>query len=268
MEQGQVETIGIPAATIEPMPLWLDELIYVDELNSDYIRVVVYGDIGTGKTKFSGTFPNGFYMDFDKGLRTLKHQHRNGLVFDRHKPGNFRKIVEILHMAIYKLGPFREGERLGQIESLILDGYTDLADYLMYEIMMFDGNGRNPNDKKPIWDDYAALSARLKTITNLLKSIPMHVCATCMSKLDKDEKTGGYIGLPDVLGGYRSQLGKDYDEVYYFDTQTGPLDSNGQPTTIYQAHTRKHGYFAAKSRDDLPAILVNPSFDQLYNQQV
>ncbi len=264
---GKLPSLSTPPSSptpSTPMPAWLDDLIYVDEMVSKHVRVLAYGPMGVGKTRFLGTFPNIFILDFDRGLRTLKHEHKNGLVFNRHKPGNFRKIVEIIHMATYKLGPFAEGERLGQIESIGLDGYTDLADFLLYELMMFGGNPRNPNDTKPTWEDYAALQSRLKTITNMLKSIPMHVCATCMSKLDKDEVTGGYVGLPDITGGYKNQVGKDYDEVYYFNTQAGALDSGGQPTMVYLAYTKSHGYFSSKSRDDLPPVIKNPTFSTLY----
>ena len=36
------------------------------------LKVLVYGESGTGKTLFAGTFPKPLFFDFDGGMLTLR----------------------------------------------------------------------------------------------------------------------------------------------------------------------------------------------------
>lgn len=253
-------------------PSWFEDLTYTDDVSMQFMRALVYGPTGSGKTRFALTWPKPFVIDLDKGLLTGHHLHvPSKKIFPpkdrRDRQRVYQTIVDILVEAQGRSGPFAEGGPLVDRETIILDGYTALADALMKEILITDG--LNFLDEKPQYDHWNALANRLESITQLTTDLPFNFVATCGNKQDKDETTGAWIGLPDIIGGYRNDIGYRFDEFYYFEPRRARASDakSGDKDLIYEAHTAKYKIFDAKSRLDLPATIVNPTFDFLLEKK-
>jgi hypothetical protein len=241
---------------------WWDDIRYVDDMftKTDKVRVLTYGLSGMGKTKFCGTFPKPFLISTDRGLRTLKALHRPGLEIknDRHL---YRRIIDILIDARDKSGPFAEGGQLADVETIALDGYTELANVLIYNAVAYGAKPRKPEENKPEFDEWNTLKVQLQTITRLSQDIPMNFVATCIARQDKDELSGGYLIMPDIQGSFRSEIQAKFDEVYYFTARHERVNNIDQ--TIYEAKTKPGRNYVAKSRDDIQGVIQNPTYDTL-----
>jgi len=260
--------INKPTLTPTPTPGWFDNLSYTDEIETKYARALVYGPMGSGKTRFSLTWPKPFVIDIDHGLLTGRKTRTPSVALyppkdrkDRNKV--YQTVMDILIDARDRSGPFAPDEPLHDRETIVLDGYTSLADALMKEILILDG--KDFIQEKPEYHHWNTLSAKLESITQVSAMIPFNFVGTCGNKLEKDEYTGGWIGLPDIIGGYRGDIGYRFDEVYYFEPRRGKTsDAAEKGSLVYEAHTAKYRIFDAKSRLDLPSLIVNPTYDILH----
>ena len=238
------------------LPYWMEALTYTDDVDTQFMRVLVYGPLGSGKTRFALTWPSPFVIDADRGLLTGRTTHTPSIPIPaprdrKDRTSVYQKVMDILQEA-------KEGNEIFKdTKTIVLDGYTALADSLMKELLL--ASGKDFTREKPEYDHWHSLGARLDNITQLAKEIPFHFVATCGIKTEKDEQTGGWIGLPDIIGGYRNDIGYRYDEVWYLESRRSRQGEKGELT--YEAHTAKYRIFDAKSRLDLPTTIVSPTYD-------
>ncbi len=235
---------------------WIEEIKYYNEEASKKIRVLVYGECGSGKTTFASTFPAPLFIDTDRGGRVLRTKKIPYLLISRERGGYNHLINFLIQLKSNKgVGDYK-------VKTLVLDGVTSLAEILLFEIMKYpDKPGRipkNPLIEKPDWDDYAMLSARLLMLHVMLEDIPFNVVVTGLPMLEKDEVTGGFIGKINVIGGFRNSIAKHYDEMYFLEMQTTRNESHSI------AHLRKYRYYVAKSRDGLDSEIKDPTYTKLY----
>jgi hypothetical protein len=240
---------------------WAADIGYTDKEPSSIVSVCVYGPTGVGKTHFAGTFPDPFFIDTDRGLRTLKGKH---FPFYAVKKGTkaYKQILAILGDLAERNPPFDTIP----VRTIVIDSLTELATYLLAESMRYPDDARkeprNIEDEKPEWDDYSKLASRLDTIVNRCRDLNLNFVATAGRKIDKDEFTGEFLGLPNITGGFRDIVGHKFDEYFYLESTVK------DDATVYKAYTAKHKYYEAKSRDGRPRVIINPSYDTLYGGDV
>ena len=249
---------GGNAPTPASAPKWLNNLYYTNERPSEQVRVLLYGDMGVGKTKFLETTGRCLIIDTDRGLRTLKNQKMAAIAFEAGEKA-YAPIMAIIQSIRRGDGPFAEDGEIGPIDTFAIDGLTSLADVIMHEQMLYGSAGkRNPVDEKPQWDDYNVLKSRLKSIIEAAKNLPTNVICTANARLEKDDQSGKMVGGPDILGGFRGEVGRQFDEVYFLDTK------RGQNGVQYHLYTKPVGWYKAKSRDDVPDSVDDPSFIKIF----
>lgn len=239
---------------------WAEQIGYTDEAPAQSVRLLVYGEPGVGKTHFAGTFPAPFFIDADRGLRTLKGFH---FPFVPLSLGGrtYREVMEILDAIGNKKPPFDEIT----VETIVFDSLTELATMLLHESLRYPtvvhgktSAVRDPVNDKPEFDDYARISGRMDSIMLTCRDIGLHVVATAGVKIEKDDITGGIIAGPNLVGGYRQVVGHKFDEFFYLESK----DVSGKIT--YYAYTTRHRYYAAKSRDGRAGRIENPNYTELY----
>jgi hypothetical protein len=245
---------------------WMESLNYTDDVDSQYIRVLVYGPFGSGKTRFALTWPNPLVIDTDRGLLTGRKKHIPAIRIpapqnrkDRSKV--FQKVLDILQDAKSKSGPFAEGGQFAHVETIVLDGYTALADALLKESLI--ETGKDFTKEKPEYDHWHILGARLDAITQIAKELPYHFVATCGTKVEKDEQSGSWLGLPDIVGGYRNDIGYRYDEIWYMESRRSRGTDTSKGSLTYEMHTAKYRIFDAKTRLDLPNTIESPDWQNI-----
>lgn len=250
----------------ENTPYWMDDLTYTDDEKSHLIKVLVYGPLGSGKTRFALTWPDVVVIDTDRGLLTGRQKHIPFIKVPapqdrRDRTKVFQKVLDIMHIAKAQEGPFGQDGEFKNTKTIVLDGYTALADALLKELLI--ESGKDFTKEKPEYDHWHALAARLDAITQVAKELPYHFVATCGTKVEKDEQSGAWIGLPDIIGGYRNDIGYRYDEVWYLESRRSRANDESKGALTYEAHTARYRIFDAKSRLDLPNTIESPDWDKI-----
>jgi len=253
---------------------WMESLITATndktESSSEYNRCVIVGKFGAGKTRFCNV-PGVFILDFDEGLETLRKGKVLPPVFQMRKGNHspYERTMGLIKDLMSRGGPFAKGEALENTRVVALDGITSLANILMHEIAASVVGSSDITAFKPEYDEWGMLKKRLETIIDALKQIPYHLIVTAMAKVDKDESTGAYIGMIDILGSYRDEIGPRFDEVYYVEkVRSTPDEKTNTKSEIANVfHTAYHPRFEVKSRlaanHDIPAKVRNPTWTSL-----
>lgn len=222
------------------------------------LRLLLYGESGSGKTHFALTAPNPFVIDTDRGLATaLKMGVKPRFVSLSKDDQVYRITKDILLSARDGIGPFKDNPP----GAVIIDSVTQLAEALLWEVMTKPINSKiaikDPTSDKAEFDHWAALQNRMKELLDITKDLPCHVIGTAGIKRDQDEVFGGWVIQPDISGGMRNRIAHYFDEFFYMEP-TGEGDK-----LKYITYTTKHRYSAAKSRTGRPAKLENASFKDL-----
>ena len=247
---------------------WFEEIGFYDETSTDRVRIAIYGDTKVGKTTLGGSFPKPFFIDTDRGGRTLKKLHIPHISippYDR----TFDLINDILIKLGQKEAPFDKLE----IDTVVFDSVTALADFLIYDLLLHPlgvqvgGRSqrdmkRSPSKFKPERDDYGVLRIRLNQIFTMAKDLPVNVVAICGEKMEQGKPDDAFLGKPAIVGSYRDMIGYAFDEYYHMATE------GAGEKTKYVIHLRPHIlkgiHYMAGSRDGMPAKIENPSYQKLF----
>jgi hypothetical protein len=175
---------------------------------SEYLKVAIVGEPGTGKSVFASTFPTpGFVFDFSGGIITYR-----GKDFDYEQyqtsPSGWDKFQK----------DFREvkkGVDDGKYQSVILDDCTTMTDLAMEKSMSLDPK-RSPTGG-PIWNiHYMMVRNLMEGSLRRFVELPCNLVIIAHVELDKDEETGAILGAHPMLTGQLAiRMPGYFDEVYY-----------------------------------------------------
>ncbi|KKM19209.1 hypothetical protein LCGC14_1657920 [marine sediment metagenome] len=250
---------------MEEIKDWIDKIGYYDRTKYDKVRLLTYGDWGSGKTRLAATFPKPFFIDSDDGGKTLGKLHIPHLVL-RPEEKTFDIIMDVLKSLRLKTKPFDTLD----IQTVVFDGLTSLNRMLLWESMWYfisDPNAKKKrmkldiNKQKPQYDHWGELLNRYITIIQAAQSTNLNVVATAGAKLDKDERSGEFVGGPNIQGQYQYRIGHDFDDIYFMTVEGSK----------YMTYTRQHGRYPAKTRSDrikaIPVKVENPTYEILFGGQ-
>jgi hypothetical protein len=246
------------------LPKWIQKTQYTDEQSGEYIRCLFYGDIGSGKTRAASTFPNPYFINTDKGLRTLKDSRHPFIDLSRDDK-IYETIILLLNDIRNGKNGFGPDEPLGNIQTIVIDGLTSLGELLLKEAMKENRPAiKDLSKEKAQFDDYGMLRQRFWSITTLLQDMKKNVVATCWPMLEKDEETGRLVGRPNIVGSFRETVGGYFDEYYYLVCRPG---KQGEPSYIYEAYTKPYQYWQARSRDVMPPVIRDLTYDKIVRKK-
>ena len=269
----------------------LAELTYATEIDTGEekptLGILAMGISGSGKTNLSSTAPMPLVLDYDHGLVTyttnkmVKGRDYFPVTFDKFKfvekkvgkdikkvlkPNpNIDKTLQILAEAADKSGAFAPGGPLEKVETIVIDGYTSMSDYFLYEIMT-SRLGLNYDNDKPGFEGYGQLQRALSNVGELLIACKKHYNIICTVLVKWEKRPGSrsdddMIASPQIDGSFRNLVGKILDEFYYLEAK--PV-ANG---TTYLAHTQPLNTVPGlKSRSKLPKKVENISFEHVYKE--
>lgn len=190
------------------------------ERESEYIRVLVLGRGGAGKTTFASTAPNPLWLNTDFGMSTVGREP-NKLCFKKGE-SVLKFTYGFLSALEKKAGPFAEGGIYSDRESIIIDSLHKLSELIFHEIIR-DLNG-NPKDKSSFdsREAYRLLLFHLTEIIDRFKTIDYHLIVTCgvgtkeqkEAGLQKSDTERILLNMPLIEGQYREKVQYEFDEVY------------------------------------------------------
>lgn len=219
---------------------------------------LVYGLSGSGKTTFASSFPEPFFVDADRGMRSVQKELPRLQLQDTDTP--FSLIFNLLSDALYHRGPFASDGVLGDRKTIVIDSITSLIDDYLAPETMAEAH-RNILTEKLSYDEYGKIQSRMTALSSLLKDLSHEfwIVTTALVEEEKDEASGRLAGKPKLTGKYRDKIMADYDETYFLEKSV-PLQ--GPPE--YLLYTEPHLWYQAKSRLLKPVkVIKDPSYSKL-----
>jgi hypothetical protein len=225
---------------------WMKEIHYTNEVKTEFMRVLMYGLTGTGKTQLLGTFPSPFVIDTDGGLATLRklnvpfYSFKNPIYGEKDRCQIYSTVMSILDSAERR---DKEPFDFTKIKTIGIDGFTRLSMYILREVMIYPpagGKSKNPDSDKPEFDHWAVLKNRMLTIATRLYDLSnnYHIVGTAWVKTSKNEVTGITEIIPDLDGAYKDKIGHDFDEFFYMMNEGGKFIVRTKPYGKINAKTR------------------------------
>lgn len=179
------------------------------DLQPDKISAIVIGDPKSGKTRFSGTWPNPFLYSFDKGMSTLAGMDVEYEVFydeERTKPTAYREFDKHFKQLVMDIR-----DKKKHFRTIILDNMTFLCRWIINDIRKTN----NLWDKPLGYEGYGQLKSKLQDVVGLSKIAGVNIVATAESKIEKDEITGEIETWPAIEGSYREDIVADFDMAFF-----------------------------------------------------
>jgi hypothetical protein len=211
--------------------------------SSEYIKVFLTGDFGTGKSVFASTCPTkGYVFDFDDGIQIYR-----GLDFDYDNfpltaAGwvTFEKTLRDIKKAVIEEKKY---------ETVVVDSTSSMTDIAMERALQLDPKRSETNG--PIWNvHYMMVRNLMEGKLRQIIALPCNVIVIAHLYIEKDEKTGAIIGIEPLLTGQLSYMVPGYfGEVYCsFSRQVQAKKAGDPPRTVYYIRTVPRGWYKARSR--------------------
>lgn len=221
----------------------------------EYLKILVYGDPGVGKTVFTATSPDWLMVNIEKGGKVLKN-HRD-LIGPNCQGLEYKSIFQLEQLLKYLK---QDAEPLRKFKTVVIDSFSELQKRDLDEIVKVEASKDASRNKfLPIGPDYNINTEHMRVIASDLRDLDRHVIVTCHVKEEKDGDSGAILRRPNLTPKLAGTLAGIFDLVGYYARSVGPDGKEVrtlqvQPTARVVAKTRIGG---------LPAILENPTFQVL-----
>jgi hypothetical protein len=234
----------------------------------EFLKLLVYGDSGSGKTLFLSTMPKPLYIfSFDpNGLESIKGTP--GIFFD-----DYRLFSAAEAKALQQGKTLQEQQALDTINravklysavwhniqelktnctyaSVAFDSVTFFAEIVRFYIMNLSGRSKNygkpvvtSNDMSFTQSDFGTHNDLAGDIIDMFLSIPAHAVVTSHGKIADNEDTGAVEYLAGSFGKrFPRELPRKFNEVYRMIVKTR---TNQLPE--YKLQTRSDSNWPAKT---------------------
>lgn len=232
----------------------------------DYVKIVYYGDPGTGKTTHLAQLARlgpVVYVDAEAGIK-------RSAMLKRAVP--VEEITPIRGVAFEKLEKLffdlkgRLGDDPDAIAGLCIDSLTEVQKALL-EIIVRDSvertrkKGLDRSQFDIFKEDWGVNTEQLRQLIRKFRDLPCHVGFACLSRRDQDDD-GGVIYGPALTPAFQTDLMGYVDIICH--TRTMMVPGWGDTDEMMLGDFRRAGKYVAKDRFSiLPKTLVDPTFDRV-----
>lgn len=223
--------------------------LYASSPSAKKFNAIVYGPMGSGKTRLSKTCRLPVHIDsFDPGgTLTVRDEIAAGMIladtrFEHENPKD---------PSVLKLWDDEYHKRKR------MDYFSHIGTYIIDSATMWSSAAMNVTLKKagragafPQQNDYGPTMALLENaIKDMTANLPCDVLLLCHDDVDKDEATGRMFIGPAFIGKLKTRIPILFDEIY------GAVTKETSDGTKYTLLTRATGLFKARTRLGKEGIL-------------
>ena len=207
------------------------------------IKMLLYGDSGTGKTCFGTGWPGPIhYADFDGKVNSaaayLQGKDKlNEISYENYAPTDDKGSAG--QRFNQDLGMMRKSGKLPG--TLILDSLTTFSDEMMRYLMRLNPGIKRMDTKgaaTPAMQDYQVARLFFKQILGELLNLPCNVIVTAHIQVDKDDVTGQILRTPMIAGKLSRELPILFPEVYRSFVKDGKYFAQTQSDQYYSCRTQ------------------------------
>lgn len=230
---------GTQAVTVE-----LSIKKHSGEFDPDNVKMLVYGESGTGKTRLASTFPNVVFADIDKGMSSVTEQ------VDVVPIDEFKQLE-----ALYQF--LKQGDH--DYDTVVIDTLNEMQRIAMHATVADFPSIRRSYEDLPSMSDYGKMLHDMVELTRKFVHLPMRVVllAQVVSRqFDTD------VLQPQLIGKNTSrEICRKMDVIGYIYKSEHEIANGGKKVSEIAFDVAD---YVVKDRSfKLPAILVDPSFERI-----
>lgn len=220
--------------------------------NLKYLRFLVYGDSGVGKTVLTATAADVadlspiLFCDCDLGTMSISDRDIDVVVIT--------SMQEMMNVNRY----IRANE--GEYKTVVVDGLTALYYMIIRKRLKAPDRTGKEDPYVPSQRDYLHGTFRLRVLLQALKTAPINVLVTALVDDRKDEFTDARKIRPALSNKLAQEIGGEFDLVGYLSVRIKMTT----PTRLLQLEP--FGGRGAKNRSvyELPAVIESPTMAKIY----
>ncbi len=180
-----------------------------------YIKALIYGEAGSGKTTLASTFPKPMlFFDFDGKMRSIADV--DGIEVVSYPVVDRAKVKEVFGQFLKDWKEVRKDLRW---RSIVWDGLSSIDPLALRYFVMLSGKG--PEDKPQI-QHYGDLADFYTFFFREITSLPCNVLCLAHEQFVQDEDQGIYSVMPLITGSkILPKLPTYWQEVWYLENNSG-----------------------------------------------
>ncbi len=212
--------------------------------DSNKFKMLVYGESGSGKTRFAATFPNALFADLDKGMASVDWE------VDVADINSFEELKDLYEF-------LREGKH--NYETIVIDTLNEMQRLALHATVEdFPAIRRSYNDL-PSQSDYGKMLHDMVELTINFAYLPMRVVfisQVISRQFDTD------VIQPQLIGKNTArEICRKMDVIgYIYKSEKEVEDDNRKVSEIVFDAAN---YVVKDRSGKLPAVIVDPSFEKL-----
>ena len=213
-----------------------------------WIKALIYGQAGSGKTRFSADAPNPFWFDFESSSETLRH-------WPDYKNIPVKKPTSIDELRLDVIKAVDDAT----IDTIVIDSITSGLDYYLRQHMNKVASKR---DRFQIYEaDYKYSTSVFGELFTILQDVNLHVIIIGHARTIRDTESGHITGIyPDLTPRLQQNLTRLVNVVGYM--QVIPSESKGNSRRLYLNPTKQ---IEAKNRLNIQETYIeNPTWKEIF----
>lgn len=226
------------------VPLTLNIQKHSGRFDPDRAKILIFGETGTHKTRFSSTFPEVLFLDMDHGMSSVTEQVDTLFIEDNQQ--GFEQLKSTLKFLQAGKHPYT---------TVVLDTLNEMQRIIMRFTVEEFTHVRRSYGNLPGQSDYGKMLYEFIEMVRAYISLPMRVVLLAQVKSQEFDTD---VIIPQLIGKNTvRELMRKMDIVGYIYKTEGDDGSVPEVTFDSPAH-------ATKDRSNrLPSVLPNPSWDTM-----
>jgi phage nucleotide-binding protein len=214
-----------------------------------YVKALIYGQAGSGKTRFCADAPKPCWFDFESSTETLRHWPEY-----EDTPVKTPKDIEELRRDV------KTAVSDPEVETIVIDSITTSLDYYLRRRMDSVADKR---DKYTLYEaDYKYATQVFTDLFGFLQEQPINVVIIGHERVFRDTESGRIAGIvPDVTPRLQQAVTRLVNVVGYMEIE--PSQQKGPTRRLYLNRTK---VIEAKNRLNIQETYVtNPEWKAIFN---
>jgi replication-associated recombination protein RarA len=223
-------------------------------VENKFVKMLIYGPAGIGKTRFCSTANKPLFLDCEGGLLSVIDKDVDYIPIKE-----WKSVQDVfLELITGKL----------DYDTIIIDSLTELSKKSMDAILGNVQQGQtNAVGSKiiPNQHDWLMNIEEVRRCVRAFRDLDKNIIMTCLQRDEKNELSGGITRKPSVSA---KSLADDivgyFDEVFFME-----MDKEGKRWFLTQPYKTQQGYSVyAKDRSGKLDTFEKPDFMSIYNKIV
>lgn len=214
--------------------------------DNKFLKILIYGEPGVGKTRFCGTAPDPIFLSAESGLLSLN------------KIGNFQYTQIKTFQEMIDAYEYLAVEK-HNFKTIVIDSLTEIQTQCMDAILAESGK------EQAQIQDWGKLGTRMVNMVRKFRDLPCNLIVTCLSETLSAEEGFEQKIVPCVQGKLKSLLAGYFDEVFLA-YSTERKDADGVVSIEHALLTHGTKKYVAKDRSGMLDRKESPDFMDIYNK--